>query len=92
MKVEVEFEKSAWNEFKDELKSLLKEQGISYQGTEKHPSFRVHYEGKNISVLVSWESDRLLVTTETQSEDVQTLNLIEDIVALLELFDGQKVI
>jgi hypothetical protein len=86
-------DKSAWNEFKEDLKPLLREQAIKFQYSEKSPTFHILYKNPEISFKVIWEDDGgLLVTLQASSEITEeSVMVCGEIFELLQLFSGELV-
>ncbi|MFW9855067.1 MAG: hypothetical protein ACFFFG_08395 [Candidatus Thorarchaeota archaeon] len=86
-------DKNSWNEFKEDLKPILRERKIKYQYSEKTPSFHVFYKSPEINFKVIWEEDGgLLVSLQAGSEiSEETLLVCREIYDLLLLFSGELV-
>lgn len=85
-------EKSIWNNLKEDFKSLLRENEIKYQYSEKTPSFQILYQNKKIKIRVIWEDESLLVNLLGQKGLTQDeLNSCNEIFDLLQIFDGELI-
>ena len=83
-------DKLTWNEFKDDLKVLLRENEIKFQYSEKTPQFYVLYKSNQIEIRVTWEEDTLLVTLLAEKNlDANQMVVCHEIYDLLILFTGQ---
>lgn len=85
-------DKSIWNSLKEDFKSLLRENEIKYQYSEKTPSFSILYQSVNIKIRVIWEDEILLVNLLGQKGLTQDeLNSCNEIFDLLQIFDGELI-
>ena len=83
-------DKAEWNNFKEDLKSILREKGIKYQYSEKVPTFYILYKNEGIKLRVDWKDDNLFVnlqTTKTLTVEIQ--EACNEIFELLTLFEGE---
>ncbi|MFW9778675.1 MAG: hypothetical protein ACFFE8_07445 [Candidatus Heimdallarchaeota archaeon] len=86
-------DKNSWNEFKEDLKPILREQRIKYQYSEKTPTFHILYKSPEINFKVIWEEDGgLLVSLQAGSEiNKENVLVCREIYDLLLLFSGELV-
>lgn len=83
-------DKSAWNEFKEDLKVILRENEIKYQYSEKVPVFHILYQSEPIKIKAAWEEDTLLVTLIAKDEiGAEQIPVCHEIFDLLQLFSGE---
>ncbi|MHA2224749.1 MAG: hypothetical protein ACXAC8_06070 [Candidatus Hodarchaeales archaeon] len=83
-------DKLTWNEFKDDLKVILRENEIKFQYSEKTPQFYVLYKGNHIEIRVTWEDDTLLFTLLAKKNlNVDQTSACHEIYDLLILFSGR---
>lgn len=85
-------DKSEWNNFKEDLKSVLRENEIKYQYSEKAPNFYILYKNNSVKIRIDWKDDQLFFNLQTQ-EEFQTENLTycNEIFDLLLLFEGELI-
>ena len=85
-------DKSEWNNFKEDLKNILREYEIKYQYSEKVPNFHILYKSNQVRIQITWKDETLLVnlrvTADIDSSDLSACNEIFD---LLSLFSGTLV-
>ncbi len=83
-------DKIVWGDFKDDLKTILRENEIKFQYSEKTPSFYILYESDSIKIKVIWEEETLLFTLQARKgltpEQIEACRGIYD---LLILFSGK---
>lgn len=86
-------DKSAWNEFKEDIKPLLRGQQIKFQYSEKTPIFHILYKNQEITFRVAWEDDGgLLVSLQTSPRiSVEGDTVCKEIFDLLLIFSGELV-
>jgi hypothetical protein len=83
-------DKSAWNEFKEDLKVSLRENNIKYQYSDKAPVFHIVYKSENIQIRVAWEQESLLFTLIAKEEiAAEEISICYEIYDLLILFSGE---
>jgi len=83
-------DKSSWNEFKEDLKTILREYGVKYQYSEKVPTFFILYKGNNLSLKVSWEKDdSLSCRLERTGREDESVQASKEIFDLLQVFGGE---
>ncbi len=84
--------RNAWNEFKEDLKTIFRNYNIKFQYSEKSPAFYVRYKSNKIDVKVTWEEDSLLFNLEAELNlDQENLNGCVEIYDLLILFSGKLI-
>ncbi len=85
-------DKAEWNDFKEDLKTILREHQIKYQYSEKVPSFHILYKNDQIRLQVNWKEETLTVNlralTDLTTHDLDACNEIFD---LLSLFSGELI-
>jgi len=82
-------DKSAWGEFKEDLKVILREKGIKYQYSVKTPIFHIIYQNEDIKLKFQWNSDDTITCMLNVIGDVQQALLpSQEIFELLQLFAG----
>jgi hypothetical protein len=83
-------DKAEWNNFKEDLKSIFRENQIKYQYSEQSPTFHIVYKSSDIHVRIFWKDEILIVNLKTStsinSEVREVCNAIYD---LLLLFGGE---
>ena len=85
-------ERNAWNEFKEDLKTILRNYNIKFQYSEKKPKFHIRYKSDKINVKVIWEEDSLLFNLETDLNlDQEHLDACVEIYDILILFSGELI-
>jgi hypothetical protein len=89
----IEFQdKAIWNSLKDDFKSLLRENEIKYQYSEKVPSFHLIYQSVRIKIRIDWKDENLIVYLLSQKNLTQDeLNSCNEIFDLLQIFDGELI-
>ena len=85
-------DKAEWNNFKEDLKSILREHAVKYQYSEKIPTFHILYKNEGIKLRIEWKNEDLVVNLKTthpvSPENQQACN---EIYELLLLFEGKLV-
>ncbi|MFX0050934.1 MAG: hypothetical protein ACFFAJ_05270 [Candidatus Hodarchaeota archaeon] len=89
-------DKSAWNEFKDDLKQTLRENDIKFQYSEKTPTFYLLYTSEFIRIRVIWgneDKDEALLFSLQAKENIKNdqLSACNEIYDLLQLFSGELI-
>jgi hypothetical protein len=83
-------DKAEWNNFKEDLKSIFRNQEIKYQYSEKAPNFHILYKNNQVMIRIDWKDDQLHFNLKTlaklNKENLQACNEIYD---LLLLFEGE---
>ena len=80
---------SVWDEFKEDLKVILREKGIKYQYSDKTPAFHIIYQNDDIKLKIQWNNDNTLICMLNVIGDFQNALLpAQDIFELLQLFSG----
>jgi hypothetical protein len=85
-------DKAEWNNFKEDLKSILRENGIKYQYSEKVPTFHILYKSEGIKLRIDWQNDNLfanLHAIKTLTDEIQVP--CNEIFELLTLFEGKLI-
>ena len=83
-------DKILWNDFKDDLKTILKENAIKFQYSEKAPSFYILYQSDSIKIRVVWEEEALLFALQAKTDITpEQLEACREIYDLLILFSGK---
>lgn len=83
-------DKTEWNNFKEDLKNILRENEIKFQYSEKTPTFNILYKSNQIRLRIDWRDEELIVFLQTAEEISQeNLNACNDIFDLLNLFSGE---
>jgi hypothetical protein len=84
--------KSVWNEFKDDLKTTLKENEIKFQYSEKTPSFFIYYKSDDVDVRITWEDESLLFSLQANEKiSPERMFVCNEIYDLLLLFSGKLI-
>ncbi|MHA1973865.1 MAG: hypothetical protein ACTSW1_12785 [Candidatus Hodarchaeales archaeon] len=84
--------KSSWNEFKEDLKTILREYGVKYQYSEKIPTFFILYKGNNLSLKVIWEkNDTLSCRLDRENDDENSVQASKELFDLLQVFGGKLI-
>lgn len=85
-------DKAEWNNFKEDLKNILRENQIKFQYSEKTPNFHILYKSDQIRLQIDWRDEELIVNLLTL-EDLtsQKLNACNEIFDLLNLFSGELI-
>ena len=82
-------DKSSWNEFKEDLKVILRENSIKFQYSEKTPIFHILYKNDSIRIRIDWEDETLLVTLiAIENIGTEEISSCHEIFDLLQLFSG----
>ena len=83
-------DKSEWNNFKEDFKSILREHEVKYQYSEKVPTFHILYKSEDIKLRIDWKDENLVVNLHALKiltpESQEACNEIYD---LLLLFEGK---
>lgn len=87
-------DKSAWNEFKEDLKQTFRDNNIKFKYSEKKPSFYLLYESEFIRIRVVWGKDEehgtLLFSLQVKDNiNIDQLTVCKEIYDLLQLFSGE---
>ncbi len=85
-------DKAEWNDFKIDLKNILREHQIKFQYSETVPTFHILYKSDQVRLQVDWKEEALIVNLKA-SEDLipQNLDVCNEIFDLLTLFSGELV-
>ena len=85
-------DKAEWNNFKEDFKSIIRDQEIKYQYSEKAPNFHIIYKNDQILIRIDWRDDQLFFNLKTQTElDMENLQTCNEIYDLLLLFEGELI-
>ena len=85
-------DKAEWNNFKEDLKSIFRNQEIKYQYSEKAPNFYILYKNNQVTIRIDWKDDQLFVNLKTEPElSTENLEACNEIYDLLLLFEGELV-
>jgi len=85
-------DKSEWNDFKGDLKNILREHQIKYQYSEKVPSFHILYKSDQVRLQIDWKEEILIVNLQTVDDlTPQNLDACNEIFDLLTLFSGELI-
>ena len=85
-------DKAEWNNFKEDLKNILRENQIKFQYSEKTPTFHILYKSNQIHLRIDWRDEDLIVMLNSL-EDIspEDLNACNEIFDLLNLFSGELI-
>ncbi len=85
-------DKAEWNNFKEDLKNILRENQIKFQYSEKTPTFHILYKSNQIRLRIDWRDEDLIVMLKSL-EDIspEDLNACNEIFDLLNLFSGELI-
>lgn len=85
-------DRSVWNEFKEDIKTIMQENKIHFQYSEKTPTFFVFYKSNAIKIRVFWEGETLLFVLQAENTlDSEQIAACKDIYDLLILFEGELI-
>lgn len=85
-------DKSEWNDFKGDLKNILREHQIKYQYSETVPTFHILYKNDQVRLQVNWKEEILIVNLQTLEDLIpQNLDACNEIFDLLILFSGELI-
>ena len=85
-------DKSEWNNFKEDLKSILREHEIKYQYSEKVPTFHILYKNESIRLRVDWKDDILVINLQISHPlSPENQEACNEIYELLLLFEGELI-
>ncbi len=85
-------DKAEWNNFKEDLKNILRENQIIFQYSEKTPTFHILYKSDQIRLQIDWRDEELIVKLLTlEALTPQNSNACNEIFDLLNLFSGELI-
>ncbi len=85
-------DKSEWSNFKEDLKSILRERDIKYQYSEKVPTFHILYQSQEIRLRIDWQDDSLIVNLQiSQPLTAEIQDACNEIYEILLLFGGNLI-
>ena len=85
-------DKNEWNNFKEDLKNIFRNQEIKYQYSEKAPNFHIIYKNNQVLIRIDWKDDQLFVNLKTQTQlSAENLEACNEIYDLLLLFEGELI-
>ena len=85
-------DKAEWNDFKGDLKNILREHQIKFQYSETVPTFHILYKSDQVHLQVTWKEETLIVNLQTLEDLIpQNLDACNEIFDLLLLFSGELV-
>ena len=85
-------DKAEWNNFKEDLKSILREHEIKFQYSEKTPTFHILYKNDKIRLQVNWREETLTVNLRALKDlETHDLDACNEIFDLLNLFSGELI-
>lgn len=85
-------DRNEWNNFKEDLKSILRENEIKYQYSEKVPTFHIVYQSQGIKLRIDWQNDNLFVNLQTSQELTSEIQeACNEIYEILVLFEGKLI-
>ncbi|MCK4848141.1 MAG: hypothetical protein KAT16_03875 [Candidatus Heimdallarchaeota archaeon] len=85
-------DKAEWNDFKVDLKKILREHQIKFQYSETVPSFHILYKSDQVRLQINWKEEILIVNLQTVADlTPQNLDACNEIFELLSLFSGELI-
>jgi len=85
-------DKAEWNDFKGDLKNILREHQIKFQYSETVPSFHILYKSDQVRFQVTWKEETLIVNLQTLEDLIsQNIDACNEIFDLLILFSGELI-